>query len=94
VDFKKGEQWWIDRTIPGAAKTEGLLDGLLEYFEIELGPTTGLSTHPGQVDETNHWLSPVWIFPNPMRLEPGDQFAITYQYRKTEDRTRVSVSRL
>ena len=94
VDFKKGEQRWIDRTITVGAKTAGLLDGLLEYFELELGPMTGFSTHPGQVDETNHWLSPVWIFPNPMLLEPGDQFAITYQYRKTEDRTKVSVSRL
>ena len=94
VDFKKAEQRWIDHTITVAARTAGLLDGLLEYFELELGPTTGLSTHPGQVEETNHWLSPVWIFPNPMHLEPGDRFAITYQYRKTEDRTKVSVSRL
>ena len=94
VDFKKAEQRWIDRTIPVAAKTAGLLNGLLEYFELELGPTTGLSTHPGQVAETNHWLSPVWIFSDPMHLEPGDRFAITYQYRKTEDRARVKVSRL
>jgi protein arginine N-methyltransferase 1 len=94
VDFKKAEQRWIDHTLPVSAKTAGLLDGLLEYFELDLGPTTGLSTHPGQVDETNHWLSPVWIFPNPMRLEPGDQFAINYQYRKTEHGTRVSISRL
>jgi hypothetical protein len=93
-DFKKEEQRWIDRTIPVVAKTAGILEGLLEYFELDLGPTTGLSTHPGQVDETNHWLSPVWIFPNPMHLEPGNRFAITYQYRKIEDGARVSVSRL
>jgi hypothetical protein len=94
VDLKNLNDLIIDKTILFTANTSGTLNGLVEYFGLELGPTARFSTYPTQVDEANHWDSPVWIFSDPFSVEPGDKFTVTYQYRKTEDRTKVSVSRL
>jgi SAM-dependent methyltransferase len=93
VDLKGMSQLSIDNTVPATAKTTGRLDGVLVYFEIELGPTTRLSTHPLQTDKDCSWHSPVRILTEPLNLQTGDRFAVTYQYRVTEDQFKVSVVR-
>lgn len=94
IDLKNIKDLTMNNSITVTANTLGQLDGLLEYFELEVCPTKQFSTHPSKADATNHWLSPVWILTDPILLQTGDQFTVTYQYRKTEDRTQVSVSRL
>ena len=93
VDFDNIGALVIDNKRIGVANASGQFNGLLEYFQLDLGPTTRFSTHPSQADENNHWRSPVWVFLDSLNLEEGDHFEVSYGYRMTEDRTKVSISR-
>jgi ubiquinone/menaquinone biosynthesis C-methylase UbiE len=93
VDLKSMSQLLIDNTLSVTTNVSGRLDGVLIYFEIELGPTTQMSTYPVQTDKDCSWYSPVWILPEPLNLQAGDRFTVTYRYRATEDQYRVSVAR-
>jgi protein arginine N-methyltransferase 1 len=94
VDFKNIGQLVIDNTVTVTANISGPLDGLLEYFEIELSPTSSYSTNPKLVDKDCVRRNPIWVFTDPLILKVGDQFKITYQYRKTEDKSKVSIRRI
>jgi hypothetical protein len=94
LDLKATEQFVIDNTATVVANAAGPLDGVVVYFELELGPTTRLSTHPTQADEDCSWRSPVWVLGDPLSLQPGNRFAVTYRYRVPEAREGVSVTRL
>jgi len=94
INLKDFDKFVIDNTATVNSNASGQLNGLLEYFELELSPTTSLSTHPAKVDINNHWRSPVWVFIPPLLLDNGDQFTVNYQYRKTGDSIKVSLSRL
>ena len=80
VEFNTLQDIMIDRTINVTATAAGELNGLLVYFELTLGPTTTLSTHPDLADESNHWRSPVFLFGEPLSVQPGDRFGIQYQW--------------
>jgi predicted RNA methylase len=92
VDLGRVEQISIDNSVTVAADTSGQLNGLLVYFELELGPTTRLSTHPAQADKSSSWRSMVWIL-DPLSLQVGDRFNVTYQYRTTRTPHRVAITR-
>lgn len=93
VDLREVERPLIDNSVTVSASTRGELNGLLVYFDLELGPTTTLSTHPGEADEHCSWGDMVWSL-DPLRLEPGDRFKVEYQYRASGTSHKVSVSRL
>jgi len=93
ADLKGMSQLPIDNTVSVTANASGRLDGVLVYFEIELGPTTRLLTHPAQAAKDCSWKSPVWILTDPLNLLTGDRFTVSYQYRVTEDQFRVNVGR-
>ena len=93
IDLRSIENIVIDSKREAVAGTSGKIDGLLEYFELELSPTTWLSTHPFQTEENNHWRNPVWVFLDPLDLDEGDHFEVSYRYRMAEDRTHVSILR-
>jgi hypothetical protein len=92
VDLKHVERLLIDSSSTATASTSGQLNGLLVYFELELGPTTRLSTHPAQADENCSWRSMVWVL-DPLPLQTNDQFNVTYQYRATGTSYRIAVAR-
>jgi len=93
VDFNDVSQLTIDNTMSVTTNASGELNGVLIYFELELGPTTRLSTHPEKADNDCSWRSPVWTFTDPLLLQTGDKFTVTYKYRLTEDQFRLSVGR-
>jgi hypothetical protein len=92
VDLSQVERPLIDNTTAGVATAEGELNGLMVYFDLELSSTTRLSTHPWEVDEHCSWHNMVWNL-EPLRLQAGDRFEVTYQYRSTEMSHKVTVSR-
>jgi Ribosomal protein L11 methyltransferase (PrmA) len=94
LDLKVTGQFVVDNTTAVIANAAGQLDGVIVYFELELGPTIRLSTHPSQADENCSWRSPVWVFGEPLFLQPGNRFAVTYKYRVPEAQEGVSVARL
>lgn len=81
VDFKMWRGFGINKTKTVTANASGQLNGLIVYFELMVGPTTLVSTHPSLVGIDNHWRSPVYVFVNPLSLQAGDQFDVIYRYR-------------
>jgi hypothetical protein len=92
VDLSEVDRLMMDRSVTVSAGTSGILNSLLVYFELDLGPTTRLSTHPDRVDEKCHWRSMVWVL-EPLYLTAGEQFKVTYQYRATGATYKVAVAR-
>jgi hypothetical protein len=81
VDFKMWRGFGINKTKTVIANASGQLNGLIVYFELMVGPTTLVSTHPSLAGMDNHWRSPVYVFINPFSLQAGDQFDVIYRYR-------------
>lgn len=77
VDFHSFETLRLEHT--AAALSEGPFNGLLMYFELDLGNAV-LSTHPRIADQTNSWVSPVWYLPDAGKLQPGDPYGIRFVY--------------
>ena len=94
VDLRKVERLLIDNSTIITANISGQLDGLLVYFELDLGPHTRFSTHPAQVNRDNSWRSPVWALVDPLAVQAGEQLEVTYQYRAARGTThRVAIGR-
>ena len=93
IDLRNIKQLVVENSIPVTGRASGLLNGFLEYFELDLGPTTRLTTHPGSADETCHWRTPVWVFASPLVLDKGQRFRVTYEYRTSEEKFKLRVSR-
>jgi len=89
VDFQAMSDLVIDNSVTVAASAPGRLNGVLVYFELELGPTTVLSTAPAQASRDNHWLSGVWLVKEPLSLKVRDRFAVSYRYRTANDGVAV-----
>ncbi len=83
----------IERAVGVTATMSGRLNGLLVYFELELGPATRLSTHPAEAGRDNHWGSPVWVLDDPLPVRPGDRLEVAYGYRAAGGQSTVRVSR-
>lgn len=59
---------------------EGVLNGILIYFELEFGAGKVFSIHPSQATSGNHWGSKVWVPAEPPYILSGDQLDIVYRY--------------
>lgn len=62
------------------ATASGRLNGVMIYFDLDLTPSVGLSTHPDRVDRTCHWTPQVWVLPDPLMLEAGGRYRLTYPH--------------
>jgi hypothetical protein len=71
----------LDNTSTLVASAAERLDGFLMYFELDLGPTTLLSTAPAQADDDNHWRSPVWLLDDSLVLREGERLRVSAEYR-------------
>ena len=60
------------------ASRAGVLNGILLYFELEVGPGSRITTHPATAPEHCHWRNPVWLLPAETRVRPGDVIAMRY----------------
>jgi protein arginine N-methyltransferase 1 len=80
----------FDTALTVVANAAGQLDGLLMYFELELGPSTRLSTHPGQADRDNWWRSPVWVLDSPLPLQEGDRLRVLSKWGSSGHRITIT----
>jgi predicted O-methyltransferase YrrM len=90
-DLMAVDQLLVDRTVTASSRISGLLSGLMIFFEVALGPTVRLSLSPTQVGKDSFRYSPMWVLGQPLQLQEGDRFAITYRYRVLGHIDRVSV---
>ena len=80
IDFRACDIPQIETTGRTKATTGGQLNGLIFYFELTLSPGVTLSTHPSLVKKDHHWSSPVWVLTDPLLLQRGTPFSVTYKY--------------
>lgn len=92
INLKKVGDLSIDNVVEFTATEKGELNGLIVYFEIELGPTTRLSTHPSAADRACSWRSPIWVI-EPIRVLPSQRLKISYKYRAAEVSYSLNISR-
>lgn len=88
IDFQTFDETTIEQTITAKAKQDGFLNGLLIFFELELGSKT-LTTHPRFAAKKNHWLNPVWLFANARAVHRGYEFAVQYKYNVDGNQNEV-----
>jgi hypothetical protein len=72
--------------------TEGIVNGLLLFFEAELGPGTILSTNPRCVSSDNHWRTPLLVKQQPIAVKVGDTLRVLYHVNaKTDGKETMAV---
>jgi hypothetical protein len=67
---------------------------MLLYFELGLSPGRELSVDPLLVDEQCSWRLPVWLLPDPLKVEAGERLRVAYSYGSTGQQDRMSISRV
>jgi hypothetical protein len=90
IDLKKPIQPTLETAVMGVAKSAGLLNGVIVYFELGLG-SFSLSTRPDRADDSNHWSCALWTFGIPLRVQAGDRYCVTYKYRVPGSRDGVHI---
>lgn len=93
IDFECETPLALERSAEIVITEDGLLSGVLVYFELELGPTARLSSHPRLADARNHWRSPVWVPREPLALRAGDGLRIRFQYGMERRRSTLALER-
>lgn len=94
LDLAAIEHYTVDVTQTTTTTTAGRLHGVVLYFELELGPTTRLTTHPALVNADSSWRSRVWLAGAPLDLEQGEPFHVTYRRFGQAERDGVFVARV
>jgi hypothetical protein len=93
VDLSQTSGFQIDSTTQAVATASGAITGVLIYFELEVGPTARLSTHPLTALDSCSWNAPVWILADPLQAQAGEPFSLTCTYRVPGKTTGISISR-
>jgi hypothetical protein len=70
---------------------DGLLSGVLTFFELDVGGGKQLTTAPEKAGEKNSWAVKVYLDSAPPKVEKGDRYKIIYSYRVESSDTKVQV---
>jgi len=81
MDFRRWNRPWIRSQRRTMATADGRLDGFVVYFELLANGMPFLSTHPAEVKEDNHWLSPLYLFDHVEAVESGEAITVSYRYQ-------------
>lgn len=93
VDFSTGHPPRVVSENLILATQQGLINGIVVYFELELSPGVILSVDPKTVGEDCSWRLPVWLLPAPLEVKPGDRLRCTYAYGAENRHGRVSIAK-
>jgi precorrin-6B methylase 2 len=91
VDLTQARDYAFERTFEVGIIEPGWLNGIIEYFELELSPSIQFSTHPRQASASSSWHSPVTLLPDAWQVEPGDPLRLTYRRAVAGARERLTV---
>jgi hypothetical protein len=73
--------------------SDGELNGVLVYFELNLAPGQLLSTDPKNTPATSSWRNPVWIYNEAIMLRMGESFGVRFSYRAPGKPNGVRIER-
>ncbi|WP_192359572.1 50S ribosomal protein L11 methyltransferase [Mesorhizobium mediterraneum] len=60
--------------------SRGQVDAAYGIVDIRLSENITFSADPTNAGNAPHWMTPVWLAFEPIQCEPGDRFAVCYQY--------------
>ena len=78
IDFATVDSAKIEASCAAEATIRGHLNGVVVFFDLDLGGGSALSTHPAEASPNNCWRSPVWCVVDGRDVEPGDTISISY----------------
>lgn len=70
---------------------DGLLSGVLTYFELDVGGGQHLTTAPEKAGEKNSWAVKVYLDSPPLGVKKGERYKMLYSYRVESSDTKVQV---
>lgn len=91
VDFLTIETPQVDFQGEFIAQRDGLLNGVLIYFELMLTQEIRLSVRPDEAQEDNHWRIMAWLLPEPLQVRAGEHWLIHYAYQAERSANGVRV---
>ncbi|MGH2540662.1 MAG: 50S ribosomal protein L11 methyltransferase [Actinomycetota bacterium] len=89
LDLTKLEAPQVDVTVSGLATSSGAANGAIAFFEAQLSPGVVLSTNPALDPAPISWGVPVWLLPEPLRLQEGQEFSLEYAFGGGGGRLRL-----
>ncbi len=79
IDFHVFQDLIIEKTITSKLSQNGHLNGLLIYFELELGSRT-ITTNPNLTADDSSWINPIWYVSDTPQANAGDSFTFGFSY--------------
>jgi Ribosomal protein L11 methyltransferase (PrmA) len=70
----------ISSRVAVMASEPGLCNGIVLYFELDVGGDYHLSTAREKVKTSNHWGNRVFCTPNAIEMNAGDSLQLSYEY--------------
>ncbi len=61
-------------------QTNGVINGLVVSFELEISDGVRLTTQPGLAPADNHWRNPVHLLSQPINVKQGDRLCLRYEH--------------
>jgi hypothetical protein len=68
----------VDETVAATVLRGGFVDGAAVYFELDLAD--GVPPYRPWSDPGNHWRFHLWLRPESLAVEPGEDIAVRYRY--------------
>lgn len=72
------------------ASATGAANGAYAFFEAQLSPGVMLTSNPAAEPGVTSWGLPVWLYPESIPLETGQEFALEYTYRNGAGQLRFT----
>jgi protein arginine N-methyltransferase 1 len=93
IDLSSGHPPRIDRETHVVASRQGLINGVVVYFELGLSPSIELSVNPERADDKCSWHLPLWLLPELVEVERGERLALAYTYGVDKRRSRLTITK-
>lgn len=58
----------------------GSIDGVMMQFTLDLGGGHLVTSCPWKPEGARHWALPLWLFPRPVSLSPGEGLGVRYEF--------------
>jgi SAM-dependent methyltransferase len=92
INLARIEDTAISSRAACTATRDGLVSGVVVYFESDLASGVTLSTDPRRIPEDNHWHNGLWVLTEPVPVRARQQFTIGYdQSADAGERVRVNL---
>jgi predicted nicotinamide N-methyase len=83
IDFAQINTTSLYERVACVAETDGILNGIVICFILELAEGVTLSITPESAGPNNHWYAMTWLLPQPLQLKQSQRFELRFSYNTT-----------